>query len=550
VFRALVVDATPNGGTQSQLFVRPLESLTATPIATTTGSDTPFFSPDGAWIAYWDGGELRRVPASGGTAAFTTITRVPEGSRVYGASWGEDDHIVFATNAGLWRVASGGGQPEMVAKLGSDENARIVSDVLPGAHAVLLTIQKTAFRWDDARVIARSLSDGTEKVLLTDAADARYVAAGHLAFMRRGRLMAVPFDAERLALTGSPIAVVDEVMQAVNMGNSISDTGAGQFAVARQGTLAYVTGGVQRTNPTELVWVDRATGAAQPVGAPQGPFGAPRLSPDGQRILMFSGATAGGDGNRLWVYDVTRRTHTALSATDERILWGVWSPDGQQVVYEKLDAGRGTLNVRRSDGTGPAQEIADPKPVFQTPASWSKSGRLAFVEAVPSTGPDIRVLDTTGTDRAGVIAVQSNAADSYPEFSPDGKWLAYASEVSGRLEVYVQPYPGPGSRVLISTGGGVAPTWRGDGRELYYYWTSDGETKMFAVPIQILGAMFSAGAPRELFRGRFGMTGPGRGYDVTPDGKRFLFVRGVELPAADPSQLILVENWSKELVKR
>jgi serine/threonine-protein kinase len=549
VFRALVVDATPNAGTQSQLFVRSLDNLTAFPIATTTGSDTPFFSPDGAWIAYWDAGELRRVPVSGGNAAFTTIARVPEGSRLFGASWGDDDRIVFATAAGMWRVAAGGGEPESIAKLESDENARLVSDVLPGARSVLVTIQKTAFRWDDAQVVARSLTDGAEKVLLTDAADARYVASGHLAFMRRGRLMAVPFDRERLELTGSPVAVVDEVMQAVNMGNSVSDTGAGQFAVARQGTLAYATGGVQRSNPSELVWVDRATGTAQPVGAPQGPFGAPRLSPDGQRILMFSGATAGDDGNRLWVYDLARRTHTALSAKDERILWGVWSPDGRQVVYEKLDAGRGTLNVRRSDGTGTSQQIADAKPLFQTPASWSKTGRLAFVEAPPSTGPDIRVLDTTGADRAGVLAVQSNAADSYPEFSPDGKWLAYASDASGRLEVYVQPYPGPGSRVLISTGGGVGPTWRGDGGELYYYWTKDGETQMFAVPIQISGAALSAGPPREMFRGRFGMTGPGRGYDVTPDGKRFLFVRGVEIPPPPPSQLVLVENWSKELAK-
>jgi serine/threonine-protein kinase len=494
VFRAWVVDATPNGGTQSQLFVRPLDSLTPTPIATTTGSDTPFFSPDGAWIGYWDAGELRRVPSTGGTAAFTTITRVPDGSRVAGASWGDDGRIVFATAAGLWSVQSSSGMPESIVKVGPDENARILPHVLPGSRSVLFTLQRTAFRWDDAQVVVRSLTDGAEKVLLTDAADARYVSSGHLVFVRRGKLMAVPFNLERLELGGAALAVVDDVMQAANMGNSVADSGAGQYAVAPQGTLVYVTGGVQRSNPSELVWVDRATGTAQPVGAPQGPFGAPRLSPDGQRILMFSGATGGDDGNRLWAYDLARRTHTALSAADERILWGIWSPDGQQVVYEKLDAGRGTLHVRRSDGTGTSQQIADAQPQFQTPGSWSKTGRLAFVGAQPATGPDIRILDTAGADRAGVVAVQSKAADSYPEFSPDGKWLAYASDASGRLEVYVQPYPGPGSRVLISTGGGAGPAWRGDGGELYYYWTDNGETQMFAVPIRISGAMLSAGA--------------------------------------------------------
>ncbi len=350
VFRAWVVDATPTGGTQSQLFVRPLDSLTPIPIATTTGSDTPFFSPDGKWIGYWDARELRRVPSTGGDAAFTTIAMV--GSRVTGASWGDGDQVVYATAEGLWRVPATGGTPEQIAKVGEGENARILPHMLPGGHAFLFTLQKTGFRWDDAQVMLRSLTDGSEKVLLTDAADARYVSDGHILFVRRGKLMAVPFDLDRLELSGSPVAVVDDVMQAANMSNSIADSGAGQFAVALEGTLVYVTGGLQPVAPSELVWVDRATGSPQPVGAPQGPFGGPRLSPDGQRILMFSGATGNDDGNRLWVYDLVRRTHTAVTPQHERVLWGLWSPDGQQVVFEKLEAGRGTLHGDALTGPG------------------------------------------------------------------------------------------------------------------------------------------------------------------------------------------------------
>jgi eukaryotic-like serine/threonine-protein kinase len=238
-----------------------------------------------------------------------------------------------------------------------------------------------------------------------------------------------------------------------------------------------------------------------------------------------------------------------VTPRDERVVWGIWSPDGTQVVFEKLEAGRGTLHMRLADGTGKAERIAEPRPAFQTPASWSPAGRLAFVEAGTAMATDIRVLDMTTRDRPDSVVVQTEGADSFPAFSPDGKWLAYSSSVSGRSEVYVQPFPGPGPRVLVSTSGGTAPAWRGDSRELYYYWT-DGTLHMYAVPIAVAGPTLSAGAPRQLFEGRFSTTGPARGYDVTPDGQRFLFVRHLEPPPPPPGQLILVENFAEELKPR
>ena len=255
VFRG--VQRTPAGGVQSQLFIRSLDSLDVTAIAGTTGADNPFFSPDGAWIGFWDNGELRRVPATGGPA--TAIARVPGAgvTRIIGASWGDGDVIVFATFDGLWRVAASGGVPASVAKSGEAEFAQKLPHLLPGGQVVLFTRQKTDFRWDDAQIVARSLVTGEEKVVLDDGADARYLPSGHLVFVRRGTLMAVPFDPARLAPTGGQVALIDGVMQAANMGNSDSDSGAGQFAVAAQGRLIYVTGGIERDEERDLVWVDR-----------------------------------------------------------------------------------------------------------------------------------------------------------------------------------------------------------------------------------------------------------------------------------------------------
>jgi serine/threonine-protein kinase len=547
VFRANGFNISPDGRNQSALFVRPLDSLAARPIATTTGADSPFFSPDGEWIGYVDAGELRRVSSAGGEVTATTIAPLPNRrQRITGASWADDGFIVFATFDGIWRVSATGGTPERIVEAGENENARTLPHVLPGGQWMLLTVQPTAFRWDDAKIVARSLATGEERVLLTDAADARYVASGHLVFLRRGKLMGVAFDANRVSLAGAPVAIVDDVMQAIHMPNSLADSGAGQFAVAESGALVYVMGGPQPAQPLELVWIDRA-GTVQPVGAPRGPFGAPRVSPDGRRIAMFSGAAA-TDGHRVWVYDIERRTYTALTTRDEHVAWAVWSPDGNRIVFARLHEGKGTLHVRAADGTGRAEPIVDARSTYQTPSSWAKTGNLAFVESVEGNSTDIRVLDVNGRDRSGAVVVQTPEADSHPAFSPDGLWLAYTSGVSGRAEVYVQPYPGPGLRVLISTGGGTAPAWRGDGRELYYYFVQDGALRLMAVPIMVNGAVLSAGTPRQLFEVKgLSSTGPARGYDVTPDGRRFLFQRAVEVPPPPATPMVLVENWIAEL---
>jgi eukaryotic-like serine/threonine-protein kinase len=547
VFRGIATGINPGGGTQSVLFVRSLDSLTATPIPTTTGAESPFFSPDGAWIGYWDGGELRRVPVTGSTT-YTTIARVPGEANppVVGASWGDGDVIVFSVGPRLWRVAASGGTPAMVVERRDDEYSLRLPHVLPGGKVVLFTRLTTAFRWDDAQIVSRSLETGQQKVLLTDAADARYVASGHLVFVRRGKLMAAPFDPARLEVTGGAVAVADDVMQAANMGNSNTDTGAGQFAVSANGTLVYVTGGVAADQQSELVWVIR-DGTVQPIPAPKGEFGAPRLSPDGTRVVMFSGASVNGGGERVWVYDITRAVLSPLTTQQERVAWGLWSPDGTRIVYQTILAGRAPLTVRAADGTGNAEQLLQTLTPAQTPNSWSKD-KIAFTQGTPATRSDIWVLDVPS--RKVEPFLQTAASERFPAFSPGGNWVAYTSDVSGRDEVYVQPYPGPGPRVPVSAGFGAA--WRADGSELFYTTPIEGAPgiRMMSVAVSSKSSSFSAGPPQKLFEGRYGGTSPARGWDVTSDGRRFVMTRPLDPPPSPPSQMILVQNFGEELKRR
>jgi serine/threonine-protein kinase len=547
VIRGVATDVNPGGGTQSVLLVRSLESLTTTVIPTTTGSEFPFFSPDGAWIGYWDAGELRRVPVTGSTT-YTTIARVPGDANppLFGVSWGDGDVIVFSVGPRLLRVPASGGAPEVIVERRDDEYSLRLPHLLPGGKVVLFTRLTSAFRWDDAQIVSRSLDTGEQKVLLTDAADARYVASGHLVFVRRGKLMAVPFDAARLQVTGGAVAIVDDVMQAVNISNSNGDTGAGQFAVSPNGTLVYVTGGVAPDQINEVVWVDRG-GTPQPIPALQGAYNAPRLSPDGTKVAMFSGASVNTGGQRVFVYDIVRSLLSPLTTLQERTSWGLWSPDGTRVVYQTVEAGRAPLTIRNADGTGNPDQLVQAAAPPQMPNSWSKDNKIAFTQGTPATRSDIWVLDVASRRAEALLATP--ASERLPAFSPDGKWLAYTSDVSGRDEVYVQPYPGPGPRVLVSSGGGLAPAWRSDGGELFYGVLGDGFT-MMSVAVTATASSFSAGPPQKLFQGRFGNTSPARGYDVTADGKRFVMTRPVDRPPPPPGQMILVQNFGEELKRR
>ena len=517
------------------IFRHPLDQLESTPIEGTEGGASPFFSPDGEWLGFWtfQGRELRKVPSSGGPAI--KLCDVQE-DVPFGVSWGPNNKIVFANESGgLLHVSADGGTPEELTTLDSEkeEVSHRLPSLLPGGDAVLFTVRKRLLgRWDDSQIVVQSLVTGERKVLIQNGAEAHYAPTGHLVFARLGTLMAVPFDLARLEVTGGPVGIIDGVYQAVNMSGSGKDTGAAMFDFSDTGSLFYTPGEIYADREHSLVWVDRE-GVAQPLPAPERPYVAPRLSPDGERIAFFTM----GSKQDIWVYDIARDTLTRLTVEGIN-WWPSWTPDGRRITFESIRSGHPeNLFWVPADASSPAERLA-PSADSQRVPSWSPDGKtLAFL----SQG-DIWVLSPEGNLTPRPFLETPFSVERYPAFSPDGRWLAYSSDVTGRPEIYVQAYPGPGGRHHISTDGGESPAWAASGRELFY---REGQ-KMMAVDIKT-DPTFLAGRPHTLFEAPYWNTSPGRGYDVTPDGRRFLMVPLAEPEPLDLTHNIVVLNWFEEL---
>lgn len=464
---------------------------------------------------------------------------------------GEEQHDYFlAGQQGLWRVSADGGTPEVIAApdIGKSELKYLLPQILPGDRTVIFTVTHTPLpTWEDTEIVAQSLATKERKVLVQGAADGRYLPSGHLLYIRRGTLMAVPFDLDRLEATGGAVALIANVMQAANEPSEVFDNGAGQFSVSTSGALLYLPGGIFPDPERSLVWVDRATGAVQPLPLPTKAYLSPRISPDGRQVVVWTQ----GDRN-VWLHDLSRGT-LARFTSEARNARPIWTLDGNRVTYGSTAGGNENLFMKPADGSGPAERLTT-SPNLQFAATWSPSdGALVFVESNPGQGFDILVMPLS-SDRRPRPLVQTRFADAYPDLSPDGRWLAYSSDESGDNEVYVQPYPGPGPRQQVSANGGTGPAWSRDGRELFYTTTQafGGQatlTRMMAVPVT-LRPTFAAGTGRPLFEGRYGATQGTRSYDVTADGRRFLMVQQKERPAVAAAEMILVQNWVEELKAR
>ena len=538
------------GGDQ-QLYARRMDRLDVTPIPGTSGGSSPFFSPDGRWVGFGAAGELRKVPLAGGPAVMLC-----KAAALFGASWSSDGTIVFATarNGGLLRVSAAGGTPEVLTTPQPGEYSHRLPHILPGGHAVIFTISKGANLWDNTQIVVRSLSTGDQTVLIEGGADGRYVPTGHIVYVRLGTLMAVPFDPVRLVITGGATGLIDGVMQAANFNLSDMDnTLAAQFTVSDTGALIYVTGGVLPAIQRSLAWVDRK-GTSQTLSAPPRAFRTPRLSPDGRHVAAFI-----QEGIRqVWSYDIARGALSAVTV-DGRSSYGIFSPDQKRIAFRSGAAGaEDNLYWKAADGSGSAERLTT-STRNQTPGSWSPDGTtIAYVEEGDSPGQtqvfqfDIWILSIG--DRKTRALIKTAANEMSPEFSPDGRWLAYVSNQSGRHEVYVQPYPGPGERHLISTNGGGQPAWSGNGRELFYVqpWVQPPEFR--SRPMQLMAVSirttptFMAGTPETLFESLDLASAWGRNYDVAPDGQQFLMALNTEPPMnRAPAQMIFVQNWFEEL---
>jgi serine/threonine-protein kinase len=515
------------GGTQ-QLYLRAMDSMVASPIAGTEEGVNPFFSPDGRWLGFFAGGKLKKVPVSGGAAQSLDDTAFP-----VGASWSSQGMIAFAPTpvSVLQQVSETGGTPQPLTRFAKGEVSHRWPEFLPGGKALLFGAGTNYANWSNARVVVGKVETGERRDLIQAGTHPRYAPSGHLVYMQAGVLMAVPFDLERLEVTGTAVTVVEGVLQS-------TPSWAAQYSFSATGSLVYVPGGLQAAQ-CRLVWVNRS-GAEQPLAAPARAYRYPRLSPDGRRVAV--GITE--PEPQVWLYDLSRETLTRLTFEGNWNLNPVWTPDGKRIAFQSNK--EGTINIfwQLADGSGGLERLITGEHA-QGASSWSPDGQLlAFVEITPTTGYDLWVLRLS--DRKAQPFLRTPFTESAPRFSPDGRWLAYVSDESGRYEVYVQPYPGPGGKWLISVEGGTEPEWNRNGRELFY---RSGD-KMMAVEITTQPG-FSAGKPRVLFEGKYLPTPiTFANYDVSPDGQRFLMLKASDQAAAAPTQINVVLNWFEELKRR
>ena len=491
---------------------------------------------------------MKKVSLSGGQP--TTICEV-EGP-VHGASWGADNTIVLNTgvSSGLSRVSAVGGTPQILTTPDRErrEKTHRWPEVLPGGKAVLFmagTADITSY--DDARIEVLSLETGARRVLIEGGMYPRYAPTGHLVYARAGALFAVPFDLARLEVTGTTVRLLDGVATA-------PEGGAAQFAFSQGGSVVYLPGGSTQVDHM-LVWVDRQ-GKAEPITVRRHPFNDLALSPDGRRLAV--GIDRAND--EIWMYDLERDAFSRLAFGWNNEPPVVWTPDGARITFVSDRTGAGVFNLywQSADGSGPAERLTT-SVYNQVALSWSPDGKiLAFGEDNPATGNDIWMLPMDG-DRKPRAFLHERFHEKAAQFSPDGRWLAYASTETGQSEIYVRPYPGPGGKWQISNDGGDRPRWARSGRELFYV---NGDTLM-SVTVTLAG-MFRAAKPQRLVQlfpdltddvrrrrdGSANVLGitrvsPDPIYDVSPDGQRF--AKSTNEPQPHVTQIHLVLNWFEQL---
>jgi eukaryotic-like serine/threonine-protein kinase len=532
-----LVYAARGGGVQ-QLYLRPLGSLEAQPIPGTEGAVQPFFSPDGQWAGFFADGTLKKILLSGGTALSLCDAADPRG-----ASWGSQGTIIFAPtrSSALQQVSAAGGAPQPLTQFEKniDEDSHRWPEFLSDGKAILFAAFRGGSNWSNAQVSVQSVGTGERQDLVQGGTHPRYSPTGHLVYARAGTLMAVPFDAQRLTVTGAPVPVQEGVLQS-------TFTGAAQYSFSSTGTLVFVPASVH-ANDRMLVWVSR-TGAEQPVPAPARAYRGPRLSPNGQEVAV----AIEGQETQVWLFNLSRETLTRLTFQAGTNYNPVWTPDGKRIAFNSTSALTGGVFWQLADGSGGPERLSE---FGGAPNAWSPDGHLlAFISGGPTRRQGIWVLRlgdpsaSSGQVQKAEPYLQGPFTQGAAQFSRDGRWLAYASNESGRFEIYVQPYPGPGGKWQISSDGGGEPLWNPNGRELFYR----SGNKVMAVEISTQ-PNFSAGKPKVLFAGQYQLSPnpvPTANYDVSPDGQHFLMLKSIDQAKAAPTQINVVLNWFEDLKQK
>jgi len=502
-----------------RIYVRSLDALQATALSGTENARDPFFSPDSQWIGFFADSKLKKISVQGGVAVTLCDALTDRGG-----SWGEDGTVVFTPDVGapLTKVSSSGGTPQPLTTLDKQaaETTQRWPQVLPGGKAVLFTAGSGGVGtiFEDADIDVYSMASGQRKTLLRGGFYPRYLPSGHLVYLHAGTLFGVPFDLRRLEVTGQPTPILEGVGTSPGVGGA-------QFSFSDSGNLVYVAGRAGGQN-VSIYWMDHE-GKFQPLRETPGNYYNPAFSPDGKRLALEI-----NDGKRsdISVYEWERDTLTRLTFVGEESTNPVWTPDGQRIVYSSREKG-GPYNLWwiRADGGGNAQRLTESKSP-QDGGSWRPDGKvLAFTQSNSGTNLDIMTLPIEGDEKSGWKSgeprpfLNSPSAEVEPAFSPDGRWLAYESSESGSYEVYVRPFPGPGGKWQISTGGGVLPKWSRNGKELFYR-TLD--SKIMVVTYTASGDSFRADKALLWSSGQFTELGLFTyNFDLHPDGKRFAVLK-------------------------
>jgi Tol biopolymer transport system component len=533
--RRLAFTGTDESG-KTLLWIRALETLTPQPLPGTEGARFPFWSPDSRYIGFFADSKLKKIEASGGA----TQTLANASIEPRGATWSRDGTILFSpgTLSPIFRVSTTGGSASALTEIDESrgERSHRWPCFLPdGRHFIYFARGR---KKENQALFVGAMDSKDRKLLLNVESSVAYEppdsssGPGLLLFLRDRTLMAQPFDTDKLQLSGEPYAIAEDVMHYGEIGPSA----LGIFSVSMNGVLCYQTG---NRAISQLTWFDRSGKQLGQTGSP-GLYNEPALSPDGQRVALNSDTGELGD---IWILELARGSFTRFTFdpnTDKR---PVWSPDGNRVVFTSNRSGLDNLYQRLATGAG-GDELLLSKDHGLIADDWSKDGRfLLYEENLAGTNSDLWILPMTG-DRKPFLFLQTQFEETHAQFSPDGRWIVYVSNESGRPEVYVQSFPSSGGKWQVSVGGGDQPQWRRDGKEIFYM---SPDRKLMVVSVTA-GVSFQQGAPVPLFQTRVetsSSTGARNNYVVAADGQRFVVNNLILDSASQPITVVL--NWTAQL---
>jgi Tol biopolymer transport system component len=538
----------------TRLFTRKLDQLPAAALAGTEGASSPFFSPDGQWIAFFAGGLLKKISMTGG--APIPLCDATQGR---GGTWIDEGTIIFSPtgmpHSKLLRVSSNGSAPALFGTSSDDKTAQLWPQTLPGGKGVLYTAHSAAAGFDAANLVVAPMAGGTPKTVMHGGYFGRYVPSGlgsstraergggHLLYMRQTTLFAVRFDLDRLETIGQAVPALAGV--AANP----TATGGAQLAISAEGTLVYVPA-AEATAGNPIDWMTR-DGKTSVLRAAKASWANPRFSPDGQKLAVD---IFDGKQKDIWVYDWARDRLTQLTFDPGQDRMPVWTPNGQHIIFQSDRANPPISNLYwvNADGTGKAVRLTDSSE-SQVALSFHPNGKfLVFSTNRGARGSALTILPMEGDAALGltpstpIVFLSTPETAFVPMFSPDGRWIAYVSnDAGGAFDVYVRPFPGPGGVWRVSTDGGIYPRWSATANELLF--VNQAQNKVMVAPYAVVGDAFDVGKPQVWSPTSLTNLGANFPYDLHPDGKRLALAAAQNQTSAVQDKVVFLFNFFDEL---